>query len=57
MENTEDVEKIPVKETDKEDIEIVIVNIKKVEEGIVQDQDKRSTEKEDKADQILQESE
>jgi len=57
MVNIEDVENIPAKGTEKEDIETVIVNTKKVEEEIVQDQDKKNTEKEDKADQILQESE
>lgn len=56
MEITEDVEDIPVR--DKESTEIVIVIIKRAREeiGIVQDREKRSTEKEEIADQTLQES-
>lgn len=57
MESTEDAENIQVKE--KESTEIVIVNIKKVKEEteIDQDLERRSTEKEGTADQILQENE
>jgi len=56
MEITEDVEDIPVR--DKESTEIVIVIIRRAREeiGIVQDREKRSTEKEETADQTLQES-
>lgn len=56
MEITEDVEDIPVR--DKESTEIVIVIIRRAREeiGIVQDREKRSTEKEEIADQTLQES-
>lgn len=56
MVTTEDVEDIQV--TEKENIEIEIVNTNKVKEEteIVQDLDKRSIKKEDKADQIHQEN-
>lgn len=56
MESIEDVEDIPVKE--KENTEIVIVIIKRAREeiGIVQDREKRNTEKEETVDQTLQEN-
>lgn len=57
MESTEDVENIQVK--GKENTEIVTVIIRKAREEIVivQDQERRNTEREETADQILQESE
>lgn len=57
MESIEDVENIQVK--GKENTEIVIVIIRKAREEIVivQDQERKSTEREETADQILQESE
>ncbi len=52
----EDAEKTPDKE--RKNTEIVIASIRKAREGtgIVQDPDKRSTEREDRADQTHRES-
>ena len=56
MESTEDVEDIQVKERESTEIVIVIIKRAKEEIGIVQDLEKRNTEKEETADQTLQES-
>lgn len=56
MESTEDVEDIQVKERENTEIVIVIIKRAREEIGIVQDLEKRNTEKEETADQTLQES-
>lgn len=59
MESTGDAEKTPVREKESTETEIVIVStrIASAETGTDLDQEKRSTEREDKADQTHQESE
>lgn len=56
MEIIEDVEDIQVKERENTEIVIVIIKRAREEIGIVQDLEKRNTEKEETADQTLQES-
>lgn len=56
MESTEDVEDIQVKERENTEIVIVIIKRAREEIGIVQDLEKKNTEKEETADQTLQES-
>lgn len=56
MESIEDVEDIQVKERENTEIVIVIIKRAREEIGIVQDLEKRNTEKEETADQTLQEN-
>lgn len=57
MESTEDVENIQAKETENTEIETEIIRRVKEEIGIVQDQERKNTEREEKVDQVLQENE
>jgi hypothetical protein len=57
MESTEDVENIQARETENTEIETEIIRRVKEEIGIVQDQERKNTEREEKVDQILQENE
>lgn len=57
MESTEDVENIQARETENTEIETEIIRRVKEEIGIVQDQERKNTEREEKVDQFLQENE
>lgn len=57
MESTEDVENIQARETENTEIETEIIRRVKEEIGIVQDQERKNTEREEKVDQVLQENE